>query len=435
MYPKKLLKTISMLCCLFIFTIIPMGFRILPVHAEILIDGVIDEGEYNQSISLQNGNYQLFWRYEEDKVVIGMKAKTLGWVSIGISPKGKNQMDQADMIIGWVESNGETKIHDAFSKGPMGPHPQDDTLGGTNDVTVFTGMELDGYTIIEFQRLLDTKDAYDLPFPSSGSLKYIAAYGSKDEYTSMHAFRVSGDAAIAKKAHSEIDAKAAKELYDKTPSLLIFDVSNAWKIGHLPGAINIEMNDVAQNLPKFNKERPILVYCRGEAPAIFVADLLMQNDFTEVYRLLGGFEAWVKAGYPSETYKEKTNIRFQIGKETYWVDDIAKTMDTKPIILEGRTMLPIRFLAESLGARLNWIPATQEIYIYLQLLEIKMKVGYSQAVVNGKTVYIDSNNPKVKPVIIPPGRTFLPLRFVAENLNCKVDWNSGKQEVTVTYLN
>lgn len=434
MYPKKLLKIINILCCLSIFTMLPMMFRGLPAHAEMLIDGVIDEGEYDQSINWPSNDYQMFWRYEDDKVIIGMKAKTLGWVSFGISSPGKNKMDQADIIIAWVDSTGETKIFDAFSTGPMGPHPADDSLGGTSDINVYTGMEVDGYTTIEFQRRLITGDKYDLPFPDSGKLKYIIGYGAKDEFFSQHTMRGSGDAAVVKKL-SSLTPKEAKELYDTTPSLLILDASNAWKTGHLPGAINIEIPQLDQAIPQMNKTRPILVYSRREEDTITASSKIKKGGIVNVYPLRGNFEGWVTAGYPIETYKEKTIIRFQIGKETYWVDESAKSMDTKPIILEGRTMLPIRFLAESLGARVNWIPATQEIYIYLQLIEIKMRVGYSQAVVNGKTVYIDSNNPQVKPVIIPPGRTFLPLRFVAENLNCKVDWNSAKQEVTVTYLN
>jgi rhodanese-related sulfurtransferase len=435
MVPNKLLKVTSIMCIAILFSALFTVSFIQPSKADILIDGIIDEGEYEQKLSLQNGDYEYYWRYEENKVVMGIKAKTTGWVSFGISPAGKNKMDHADIIIGWVDANGETKIYDAFSEGETGPHPQDESLGGVNDITVYTGMEIDGYTILEFQRLVETKDNFDLPFPTSGFLKYIAAYGTKDEYASMHAFRVSGDIEIAKKAHSKIDAKLAKELYDNTPSLYILDVSNAWKIGHLPGAVNVEMNEIEQKIVQFNKERAILIYGRNEESAIFVADLFMRNDYEKVYRLVGGFEAWVKAGYPIETYKEKTTIRFQVGNETYWVDESMHTMDTKPVIIEGRTMLPIRFLAESIGARLNWGATTQEVFIYLQYTEITMKVGNPQAVVSGKVVYIDPGNTQVKPIIMPPGRTFLPLRFVAENLQCKVDWNSAKQEIAVTYQN
>jgi len=379
-------------------------------------------------------DYKLFWRYEDDKVVIGMKAKTLGWVSFGIYSPGKNKMDQADIMIGYVDNAGETKMFDMFSTSPIGPHPDDVSLGGTNDISVFTGLEIDGYTTIEFQRRMITGDKYDLPFPDSGSIKYIIGYGSKDDIMTPHIMRGSGDRGIIKKL-SSLKPKEAKELYDTTPSLLIVDVSNAWKTGHLPGAINIELSQLDQMIPQMNKTRKTLVYSRRDDDTINAASKLKNNGYVNVYPLIGNFEGWVTAGYPIETYKEKTIIQFKIGQESYKVDGIDKKMDTKAMIVEGRTMLPIRFLAESIGARINWTPATQVINLYLGLIEIEMQVNNPQATVNGKKVMIDSNNPLVKPIVVPPGRTLLPLRFVAENLRCKVDWNAAKQEVTVTYLN
>ncbi|MBC7195279.1 MAG: copper amine oxidase N-terminal domain-containing protein, partial [Caldisericia bacterium] len=46
---------------------------------------------------------------------------------------------------------------------------------------------------------------------------------------------------------------------------------------------------------------------------------------------------------------------------------------------------------------------------------------------------IDPSNPNVKPLIIS-GRTMLPIRFIAENLGCKVDWDPNLKEVKITYL-
>jgi len=436
MNPNQHLKRFSIfiLSLLMILMALTLGIRVHPVNGEILIDGVIDEGEYDQSLNWPSDDYQLFWRYEDDKVVIGMKAKTLGWVSFGISSPGKNKMDQADIMIGYVDNAGETKMFDMFSTSPIGPHPDDVSLGGTNDISVFTGLEIDGYTTIEFQRRMITGDKYDLPFPDSGSIKYIIGYGSKDDIMTPHIMRGSGDRGIIKKL-SSLKPKEAKELYDTTPSLLIVDVSNAWKTGHLPGAINIELSQLDQMIPQMNKTRKTLVYSRRDDDTINAASKLKNNGYVNVYPLIGNFEGWVTAGYPIETYKEKTIIQFKIGQESYKVDGIDKKMDTKAMIVEGRTMLPIRFLAESIGARINWTPATQVINLYLGLIEIEMQVNNPQATVNGKKVMIDSNNPLVKPIVVPPGRTLLPLRFVAENLRCKVDWNAAKQEVTVTYLN
>jgi hypothetical protein len=53
--------------------------------------------------------------------------------------------------------------------------------------------------------------------------------------------------------------------------------------------------------------------------------------------------------------------------------------------------------------------------------------------VGGAYVLIDPENPDVKPVILPPGRTMLPFRFIAEQLGASVRWDLVKREVTITY--
>jgi hypothetical protein len=64
---------------------------------------------------------------------------------------------------------------------------------------------------------------------------------------------------------------------------------------------------------------------------------------------------------------------------------------------------------------------------------IALWIGQNRANVNGEYKLIDSMNSSVTPIIVEPGRTMLPLRFVSENLGAKVDWNSSKREVTITY--
>ncbi len=428
---KNFLSTALILMVLFFFNLqLPEN-----IQGKQTIDGVIQPNEYAQSQSFGNGVFELHWRIVGDEVYIAMKAKTTGWVSLGIDPS--IMMKDADMIIAWVENNGETKLFDAFSIGEMGPHPPDEQSGGTNDIPEYAGKIADGYTTIEFKRKLDTGDQFDKPFPRSGNLKVIVAYGTRKDFNSMHSFRATGTITIEapkeEKKYAEISAAEAKKLYDADPSLMILDVSGGWKEGHLPGAVNIAFNQVSQNFDKLDKTRPILVYCHGDAPAIFVADLLGKNGYEKVYRLLGNYSAWVRAGYPIEKYKELTVVKFQIGNQSYAIDGQQKTMDTVPNIIEGRTMLPIRFLAEAIGARVGWNANTQEVSIFLQFIHIRLRINQPTAIVNGKNTPIDSSNDKVMPIIVPPGRTLLPLRFVAENLQCEVEWNASTQEVTVRY--
>lgn len=61
---------------------------------------------------------------------------------------------------------------------------------------------------------------------------------------------------------------------------------------------------------------------------------------------------------------------------------------------------------------------------------IELWVGQPQAKVNGVTKWIDETNHKVVPIIYQD-RTMLPARFIAENLDCNVDWNAKERKATV----
>ena len=116
-----------------------------------------------------------------------------------------------------------------------------------------------------------------------------------------------------------------------------------------------------------------------------------------------------------------------------YVNDTPLEMDVSPIIVEGRTLLPIRYIAEPLGATVGWDGTEKKVTVSLDDIFIELWIGKNAARVNGVEKPIDPNNPKVKPIIVPPGRTMLPVRFVAENLGCKVDWEGETRTVIITY--
>ncbi|MCD6167692.1 MAG: fibronectin type III domain-containing protein, partial [Caldisericia bacterium] len=130
---------------------------------------------------------------------------------------------------------------------------------------------------------------------------------------------------------------------------------------------------------------------------------------------------------------EQIIIRLYIGKTYYYVNDELLEMDVAPIIREGRTLLPIRYVAEALGAEVGWNGKEQKVTITFKGTTIELWIGKNTARVNGEYKLIDPTNPNVKPIIIPPGRTMLPIRFIAENLGCKVDWDPKLREVKITY--
>jgi len=115
-----------------------------------------------------------------------------------------------------------------------------------------------------------------------------------------------------------------------------------------------------------------------------------------------------------------------------YINDSPKEIDVLPIIIEGRTLIPIRWVAEPLGAEVAWDGVERKVTVTLKNAKIELWIGKNIARVNGVDTPIDPDNPKVVPIIIN-GRTMLPVRFVAENLGCKVDWDPDTKTVTITY--
>ncbi len=129
----------------------------------------------------------------------------------------------------------------------------------------------------------------------------------------------------------------------------------------------------------------------------------------------------------------KTVLELQIGNPTPKVNGAyGDPLEAAPFIKDGRTMVPLRFIAEAFGANVEWIPETKGINISLELASavhtIGLQVGNPTAIVDGEVVTLD-----VAPVIVN-GRTFVPLRFVAEAFGATVDWNSLYQVVTIEFL-
>ena len=158
-----------------------------PLEEEWSSDGIIKAREYYGSNNY--GDYTIHWRSDEQYVYIGMNAKTTGWIAMAVQPGSR--MKDADMIFGFVK-DGKVEVYDLYSTGNFGPHPPDTELGGTDDILVYGGKEEGGFTTIEFKRLLNTGDKYDISI-SKGVNKIIWAYGLNDSLTVKHSTRGYGE--------------------------------------------------------------------------------------------------------------------------------------------------------------------------------------------------------------------------------------------------
>ena len=140
----------------------------------------------------------------------------------------------------------------------------------------------------------------------------------------------------------------------------------------------------------------------------------------------GGVEVvpeFVEETKPAE--EEKTTLILTIDQRVYQQDGNYAVNDVAPVISGARTFLPIRLVAETLGATVGWDAEIQAVTIVDADTTIVIYIGQAYATVNGVPVQLDA------PAFIANGRTYLPVRFVAENLGATVSWDADTKEVTI----
>lgn len=120
-----------------------------------------------------------------------------------------------------------------------------------------------------------------------------------------------------------------------------------------------------------------------------------------------------------------------VGSNIINVDGVDKEVDVTPYISEdNRTMVPVRFISEFLGASVEWIESSQQVTVRSEEHTIRLYVG-------GKMYYIDDEYDVMDTVpVIKNDRTFLPIRYVAEALKCKVTYKeeNGTQIIEINSL-
>ncbi len=100
--------------------------------------------------------------------------------------------------------------------------------------------------------------------------------------------------------------------------------------------------------------------------------------------------------------------------------------DVPPVIVNGRTLVPVRAIAEASGAEVGWDEASRVVTITTVSAEIKLTIDKTTALVDSKQTTLDT------PAQIISDRTFVPVRFVGESFGYNVRWNDKYRTVYLT---
>ncbi len=120
------------------------------------------------------------------------------------------------------------------------------------------------------------------------------------------------------------------------------------------------------------------------------------------------------SGVSSAAVKPEVFVNVVLNGYKIWFPDAQAFLDEN-----GRTMVPIRFVAEKMEAEVEWDPGTETALIQKESQQIKLTIGETTALVNEGSIALDTST------ILKEERTFVPLRFVSEILGAKVNWDEA----------
>jgi len=130
-----------------------------------------------------------------------------------------------------------------------------------------------------------------------------------------------------------------------------------------------------------------------------------------------------------QAIREPIRIELIIGKDLATVNGNLYPLPYPPIIENGRTLVPLRFLAESIKLSVEWDSTTSEITLKSSrktiLLKINSRIAYLFEAGKKTDVLLD-----VAPAI-RKSTTIIPLRFVSENMDAKVEYEAKTQKIIV----
>lgn len=100
--------------------------------------------------------------------------------------------------------------------------------------------------------------------------------------------------------------------------------------------------------------------------------------------------------------------------------------------VDGRTMVPVRPIAEALGATVDWLGESRQVRITAGEDTVVLTLGQPTAEVNGLVTELPGRVPAVVARYGEAERTLVPLRFVSEQLHAQVEWDNESFAARVT---
>ena len=155
-----------------------------------------------------------------------------------------------------------------------------------------------------------------------------------------------------------------------------------------------------------------------------------QNTYTSV-KYEGTEEEWNNVTVDREGNEVLQFISFSSDKTEekiirILINNKFLSTDQPPVLINDRTMVPLRAIFEALGATVDWNDTEKSVTAKKDNTSVYMQIGNNKITVNGNITELDV------PAQIVNDRTMVPVRAVAEAFDCNVNWNGYQKYVIIT---
>ncbi len=295
------------------------------------------------------------------------------------------------------------------------------------------------YSVLNFGSVLQPKEAIFVSYPNDGQLHVPVEWENFETPNPLRFYpnapKKVGYPIMAGIYGGEIDSI-------KLIDAKMFNLSGQ----QIPVYINtpeIAVNNTIKPTPKIddylNQEIIIIPESPLVTDSIYKVEVSLQatdkSGSTKSYQKTWNFKTESKIGegkkwlheqveYPS--FQEGANsLRLFLGQRYIWLDQRVFPLDIAPFVINSRTMVPIRAIGNILGAEVDWNNEKRIVTYIKNETMIQIPIDANYVFVNNKKIPIDQG------AVVKNGRSFVPLRFVSEQLGAEVEWNSSTQSIIV----
>lgn len=117
--------------------------------------------------------------------------------------------------------------------------------------------------------------------------------------TSLLGFESMADEGNRGEATREISREEARKLVEEGAQLVDVRADHEWEAGRIAGAKHVPLAELAERTGELDKERPVVLYCRGGTRSTMATDALAEAGF-EAVKLSEGIVGWDDANLPLE---------------------------------------------------------------------------------------------------------------------------------------